>query len=420
MVVDLLSRDGAGSGNIERAQMTTGNSRGRLHFLDGLRGLACLYVLLFHASSAKTTTGGQLSHGMRFLSACIGRGHFSVVFFIVLSGFSIMLPIARAGTNQLNRGLSNYIRRRAIRILPPYYVALILSAALILAYDAISARHGLGAPMADDGLTAGPVFSHLLLLHNLRLDWVYRINSPLWSVATEWQIYFVFAIFLLPLWRWLGGFPTLIIAWLVGSLPFFVLPPNANFFWASPWFVGSFALGMLGAAIGFSPTYQDSWLRTRAPWATLATLGFAAITTLVATGRADSWSTPVIDLIVSLFAFSLINACTERCNWHQGKRSLLLRVFSAPSAVYLGGFSYSLYLIQHPVLRLGEKLVPHFTSDRDLNIQLQLVIVAPITIAVGWLFAELFERPFTSGGIVLPAIRRRSTRRVPVAVSPDP
>ncbi len=381
----------------------------RLHFLDGLRGLACLYVLLFHASTPHIPYSGELSPGMKFLVRCLSCGHFSVVFFIVLSGFSIMLPIARSGHSRLNGGLREYARRRARRIMPPYYVAVVLSIGLIAAYNFISRRHAVGTPVVDDALGAGPIISHFLLLHNVRFDWAYRINGPLWSVATEWQIYFAFALVLLPLWRRVGSALTTLFAWLVGMAPFFLLPPDANYFWASPWFLGSFMFGVWGAVIGFSPSHAGSWLRTRVPWAALSWLCFGVIVLLVWSGRSESWSLPVVDVVVSAFAFFLINACADRSvNWPAGKSSLVLRVLGSKPLVYLGGFSYSLYLVQHPVLRLAEKVVARFTTTYDANIQVHLLVVVPITVGVAWLFAELFERPFTSGGVILPALRRRS------------
>jgi len=380
----------------------------RLHFLDGLRGLACLYVLLFHASKPHIPYEGTLSPFMRFVSLCLSCGHFSVVFFIVLSGFSIMLPIVRSGSGQLHGGLREYARRRARRIMPPYYVAVLLSIGLILGYNFVSRRQGLGPPVVDDALSAGSVISHVLLLHNLSFDWAYRINGPLWSVATEWQIYFAFAFLLLPLWRKLGSVGALVIAWIAGCLPYICLPKDHNFFWAAPWFLGSFMFGVWGAVLAFSPAHADSWLRTRMPWGVLSVLCFAVIAALVGSGRLQSMELPIGDFIVSVFAFSVINACAYRqTNMPAGQRSLLLNALGSKALVQLGAFSYSLYLIQHPVLRLAEKIVGKVTHSYDANIQVHLLVVVPITIVLAWFFAEFFERPFTSGGIVLPAIRRR-------------
>jgi peptidoglycan/LPS O-acetylase OafA/YrhL len=52
----------------------------RLHFLDGLRGLACLYVLLFHEVTNKLIDPTALAWPLRVLAAWLGHGHYSVVF----------------------------------------------------------------------------------------------------------------------------------------------------------------------------------------------------------------------------------------------------------------------------------------------------------------------------------------------------
>lgn len=389
------------------ASTATSKSGFRLHFLDGLRGLACFYVLLFHASKPNIPYPGELSPFLKFVSALVSRGHFSVVFFIVLSGFSIMLPIARNGTGQLNGGFVSYAKRRARRILPPYYVALVLSMGLILAYNVISRRQGM-APVVDDALSTGSVVSHFVLVHNWSFAWAYRINGPMWSVATEWQIYFVFAALVLPLWRRFEGLATLIPVWILSSAPFYLLPEDRNFYWACPWFLGSFVFGMWGAAVNFSESYRDSWLRNKAPWGLFTLACFVLTVVLVATGRADSWGFPPVDFLVSLFALCWINWCVRACALApESQRPLLVRMLESKAMVALGGFSYSLYLVQHPVLRLAEKVVARFTHTHDANIALHLVVVVPIVVAVGWFFAELFEKPFTTGGLVWPAVRRR-------------
>jgi len=293
--------------------------------------------------------------------------------------------------------------------LPPYFAAVAFSLALLAAVPALRTP-GTGTIWDDSlpGLDAAAVASHLLVVHNWSKAWGYQINGPLWSVATEWQIYFAFAFLFLPLWRKLGSVPTLVIAWVVGLLPYVCLPKDHNFFWAAPWFLGSFMFGVWGAVLAFSPRYADSWLRTRMPWGALSAVCFVVIAALVGTGRLESMDLPIGDFIVSVFAFSLINACAYRqVNIPAGERSLLLDALGSRALVQLGAFSYSLYLIQHPVLRLAEKIVGKLTHTRDANIQVHLLVVVPITIAAAWFFAEFFERPFTTGGIVLPAIRRR-------------
>jgi peptidoglycan/LPS O-acetylase OafA/YrhL len=384
-------------------------ARLRLHFLDGLRALASLYVLLFHEASTKVVGHGEPSWAMKFFIPHLNRGRFGVVFFIVLSGFSLMLPIARTGSFDLVSGFPNYLYRRARRIFPPYYAALAFSIGLIVAYNTVGARHG-GGPPIEDALKPGSIVSHLLLVHNLTFDWVYRINGPMWSVATEWQIYFVFPAALLPLWRHAGGPLTVAIAWFVGSLPFLLLPGDSNFFWACPWFLGSFALGMAGAMIAVSPQYRESTMRNRVPWGGLSLLFFGLLVAICATGCADSLAYPIIDLEVSILAFCWINACIQHTAIAGGRGSggsFMLRILGSRALVYLGGFSYSLYLVQHPILRFTEKALGRLPLSYDANVAIHLLVVTPLIMVVAWLFAELFERPFTSGAYLLPAIQRR-------------
>lgn len=389
--------------------MTTNEPPRRIPFLDGLRGLAAFYVLLFHVVTLKSTE--TPSHGIRMLQAWLGEGRLSVVFFIVLSGYSLAIPVARTGSYALSGGFRSYIARRARRILPPYYAALLLSILVLVAYNVYAARSG--QKTVEGALEPGSIVSHLFLFHNLSFDWVYRINGPLWSVATEWQIYFLFAGLLLPLCRRAGELVTLIVAWGLGVLPFVLLPPERNFFWACPWFLGSFALGLLGASIAFAPRFRNGALYERTPWGVLALVCLAVLVAVIASGATATLAYPVVDLIVSLFAFCWINAAA-RVTLRGERGGPLHRLLCTPAAAALGGFSYSLYLIQHPILRLTEKLVDRLPFGIDGKVLAHLFLGTPVVMCAAWLFAEFFEKPFTTGGTLLPALQRR-LRRAPVS-----
>jgi peptidoglycan/LPS O-acetylase OafA/YrhL len=380
----------------------------RLHFLDGLRGLAAFYVLLFHETTTKFAGADKPSSGMRFLMAWFHEGHFAVVVFIVLSGFSLMLPIARADATQLIGPFAAFVRRRARRILPPYYASLALAIGLLVAYNALAVRFGLGKPVSDAALSTGSVVSHLLLVHNLNFDWAYRINGPAWSVATEWQIYFLFVLALLPLFRAVGLTGAVVVAWLVGAAPFYLLPADRNFFWACPWFIGSFALGMCGAVISQAPRQRASWWRLRAPWGWATLLLFVIVLALSASGLTDRWSYPAIDLWVSLLAFCLITGAATHDVRGAARKNVVLRLLESRVLVELGAFSYSLYLVQHPLLRLTEKVFARLNLRYDAYTLVQLLVGTPVVVGFAWLFSELFERPFTGGGLLLPALRGRS------------
>src|SRR4051812_40619291 len=106
-------------------------SRLRLEYVDGMRALAALVVYLNHAY-AQVSTGDQVAlRGPWSLSrVSMVAGHLSVTVFIVVSGFCLTLPVISQG-GELRGGVKGFLKRRARRILPPYYAAVALCLVLI-------------------------------------------------------------------------------------------------------------------------------------------------------------------------------------------------------------------------------------------------------------------------------------------------
>lgn len=361
----------------------------RLEFLDGLRGLAALYVVLFHLTASRylvDVSGARLPlpPPLRLFTAWMQYGHYAVAVFIVLSGYSLMMPVARSQDGKLRGGWAGYLKRRAWRILPPYYVALLLSL-----FCLILAKHG-------EGMSWGAVGSHLLLVHNLHPDWNMAVNIPLWSVATEWDIYFLFPLLLLPLWRRWGSGAVVLGAFGIGWLPHFLLPPTYNLDWACPWYLGLFGLGMAAATIHFAPHSRFA-ARPAAFWNALA---FACATTfaIIAMARPlwieqrQSW----LDPLAGLFAVCVILGCTAAAQHESRKHSLLLRILEHRWTLRLGAFSYSLYLT-HILVKWG---VYALLSRRHLSptsLQMLLLLVGvPGSLLFAWGFYLLVERRFLS------------------------
>ena len=99
----------------------------RIEWLDGVRALAAIYVMLHHIY-LHVFPGFPESPGP-FGLGWLMYGQLAVVVFIVVSGFSLGLAPARGG-NRLKDGASGFFQRRAWRILPPYWVALLFSLAV--------------------------------------------------------------------------------------------------------------------------------------------------------------------------------------------------------------------------------------------------------------------------------------------------
>jgi peptidoglycan/LPS O-acetylase OafA/YrhL len=95
------------------------NQAGRINSLDGLRGLAILLVLLYHAWVI--LSGKKVMEGDVFILALLYAGNTGVTLFFLLSGFLVTRPfIEKLSIGQLP-SLRVYMAQRAIRILPTYY-----------------------------------------------------------------------------------------------------------------------------------------------------------------------------------------------------------------------------------------------------------------------------------------------------------
>ena len=321
-------------------------------------------------------------------------GHWAVDVFIVLSGYCLMLPVVRSSDNHLRGGVIAYFVRRSRRIIPPYYAAILLSLLLIFI------AHQLRKVGADNdyqaNFSAPMLLSHIFLIHNLNLTWIYGVNPAMWSVATEWQIYFVFPLLLLPVWRRIGGVAAVVVGFAVGVAPHFLLPKNSNFDWVYPWYIGLFALGMAGASIGFSSRPMDISMR-RGPWGYIALLLLTGIGMLVAIHSRIAENAYMIDFLVGLLTVSAI-IYTTRCLTRGQNLShpWFLRVCDAKVSLLLGSFSYSLYLIHVPIIHLlyCALSLAHLSSLLMFAVLIGTGLGASLLAA--YFFSLVFERPFLS------------------------
>jgi peptidoglycan/LPS O-acetylase OafA/YrhL len=141
-----------------------------LQFLDGLRGIAVLMVILSHLSNV----------GLHiFILDFSGIGKYGVYLFFVLSAFLLTSQFLQKGLHNgyTRYAISNYFFRRTLRIFPLYYLVIIVSAITTQTLSQKLAGHGL--PFTID---ANEVIDHLTLQKG---------NSVLWSIPVEFKFYFL-------------------------------------------------------------------------------------------------------------------------------------------------------------------------------------------------------------------------------------
>jgi peptidoglycan/LPS O-acetylase OafA/YrhL len=380
---------------------TEQSSQIRLSYLDGLRGLAALYVVLFHIYQ-ECSTMGDLSPWLMKIVRFIGEGEIAVSVFIVLSGYCLMLPVVRSGKNKIQGGIINYLKRRSRRILPPYYAALFLSLLLLvltLGWQYLSDWQWNNNSFGFQPGTIpswGAILSHLLLIHNLSQNWAFTINAPMWSVATEWQIYFLFPALLLPLYRRFGIICVAAIAFIIGLVP--------GYFWsqwptftACPWFLGLFALGMVAASINFSENFSLVYFSKRIPWGILTTILWSGVIAKIIffPGPAPIGISKALSCLAGVATACSIVYCTQAMIDRKSS-PLILQILETRLAVGLGEFSYSLYLIHALVIVLVHQFLLRSNLSPTYTFLTLLIIALPIAILAAYIFHLYLEKPFMS------------------------
>ncbi|HLH80511.1 MAG TPA: acyltransferase [Chthonomonas sp.] len=370
----------------------------RLEFLDGLRGLAALYVVEYHISQfAPSPHASPWRHAQQLYWHFFCYGHQAVVVFIVLSGYVLMLPVARTQDGHMPKGVWDYFKRRARRILPPYYAALSFSILLLALYPSL--QHP--ALVSPWGVALPPfvplgTLTHILLIHNLTPHG-YKIDPPMWSVALEWQIYFLFPFLFLPLWRRFGLLGPVVGASVLslGILHQGLFPVYA---WTAPWMLVAFTLGMAGAAVNFweaDPFCRS--LRDKLPWYRLGFISLLLVPIahfltdhrFFRSARDGDWLT---NILMALAAMCFIVGST-RFLQKEHRLNRLFRWLDAPPTVKLGTFSYSLYLVHYPIL--GALFWGYFGLSHSQRAAWIVVFCSvPVIVGVAYLFHLVFERPF--------------------------
>ncbi len=155
-------------------------SDGRIHTIDGLRGLAALSVALFHL-----TRHGDFLPTVPVLTWALGYSWAGIQIFFVISGFILPWSLYRA-----NYGIGRYGRflaKRLVRIDPPYLVVVCL---IILLDYASSLAPGFNGKANFAGWAV--VLGHIGFLNAFTgLRW---LNPVFWTLAVEFQFYLLIGL----------------------------------------------------------------------------------------------------------------------------------------------------------------------------------------------------------------------------------
>jgi peptidoglycan/LPS O-acetylase OafA/YrhL len=349
----------------------------RLDFVDGIRALAALFVVLHHVYIT-VYDGFPTNTGPAVLTPLL-YGHFGVAVFIVVSGFSLGLAPAKRGWKLGRGGYWTFMRRRAWRIIPPYWAALAVSVAMVAV---------LGI-RTHDAVSWKGVATHFLLVQDLVEG--ASPNGAFWSIAVEWQLYWVFPLLLLV--RRLWG-PVVLTALSVSAVVAIGIAGNRGggvvaekLLAVSPQLGALFVFGLLAAAATTRPPSPGAG-RIWGGLALAAGLSAVLACAWLGTERAITdlyWLDLVVGLATACCLAFAAGAATSRTR----------RALEHKPLLSVGRYSYSLYLVHAPVLLVAWVFVVEpLDLPSGASLATMMGVVVPAIIAASYGFHVAVERPF--------------------------
>jgi peptidoglycan/LPS O-acetylase OafA/YrhL len=311
--------------------------------LTGLRGLAAMAILLLHAY----TLGGQPASLPGPVAWLFRMGWSGVDAFFVLSAFLLSLPFLRAQEAGEVLSLRTYAWRRALRILPAYYVQIIV----LLVAGAMGASWGWREP------AVATVLAHALLWLNA---WpTVHPQVPLWwTLPVEVGFYLLLPAFALLLrpgrWPWLLVFIALSQAWRI-TMMHAGLTRVEEIAWVDhlPGRLDQFLIGML-AAYFWSRRSRANSLPSPSRSDALGLLAIIVFLALPAVGlivgdRPFAGAPDTSPGLLAWHLYAAIVVATLLFALASGAPRLS-RLLAAAPLRFLGTISFSLYLWHYPVL----------------------------------------------------------------------
>ena len=345
---------------------------GRYPALHGLRGLAALAVVVTHVAFY---TGNYTTNA---LGRAVARLDVSVALFFLLSGFLLTLPMFRAAAQgRPLLGVRAFLWRRAVRILPAYWVGVVL--ALLL----------LPSNRTADAVTW---LRHLLLVQIYTPGWFADGLVQTWSLCTEVSFYVALPFLVRRLcgpagtpWRprrvlvAIGALSVAGWAWLywASADPAVVGPLNLWLPSFASWFGAGIAMAVLVAAgPGFT---GGARLRDLASSPGTCLTGAAAVYALACTDIAgplgldrpapvEALVKNVLYLVIAVLMTAPLIVGDRRSGWHV--------LLECRPAVWFGEISYGVFLTHLTVLGATFAVLgrPPFTGAMPAALFLTLLV----------------------------------------------
>tara|TARA_R110001592_G_scaffold237306_6_gene496204 strand:+ start:14874 stop:15947 length:1074 start_codon:yes stop_codon:yes gene_type:complete len=301
-------------------------------------------------------------------------------YFFVLSGFILVISSVR--NNSLPDDINSKVfwKRRAARILPIYLLALVVFFCINFNYD----------PTIPLKWQIQSYYHSIFLLQSWKYKMALDVNYPSWSLSVEAFFYFIFP--------WLyGNVKSLstkrlvwisVIAWALNLYVFISLKAEnvpENFIKFFPLLhVSTFLIGMCSAVVYVK---NRDWFHTKAKKSVFLITSVLSIAILYGSYKNfEIFNYQHNGLLAPWFIFIFYSLALTK-----GKFAQLL---SSKPLIFLGGISYSVYILQWPVMQICQKYIPGLNEMNQSEIFYPYLLILLAVSSLTYLYIEKPARTF--------------------------
>ena len=351
--------------------------------LDAWRGLACLWVVLYHTSAPLGDKFNLQAHRVFDIPL---NGYLGVSIFFVLSGYCITHAATQALTRE--NGVFSYAKARFRRIYLPYWISLPFYMGLGLLATFLVKHHYLkSSALAQQDIAHQSFFSYFTNFTLTQVIFHQKfISNVAWTLCYEVAFYIIVGLALALKLRDEHKMLTMLHLLTILTLSLWLIAPKSVFYPLDYWPL--FGLGVIVYDL----------LKHRS---LIAKGAFAIASTLFALFAALNYSGGYIGRGTrATFLTALVTALLIGLLHRFDGRLMKFRLVQGLS--WLGLISYSLYLTHWLVVGLVLQLLVKIHLETPW---VCLIVCPAVSITVAFVFYRLFERPFTNKrAIALPSM----------------
>ena len=345
--------------------------------LTGIRGIAAIWVSLFHFYPWISAVFGLVSRGR---VPFVRDGFLGVDLFFLLSGFVLMLSYGPRLAHGAPSAIGRFMVSRMFRILPMHWTVLFALAAIVSIAPAIA-----HPPFV---FTRRAFFESFLLVQGLLPDATVAWNRPTWSISDEFMAYLLFPLLAPLIWSCRSAR----LAAAIAVLALVSLGLAARFGLGAHILDLVYPGGPLRCFFEFSAGALacKAWQLDRDAVLRLGTpLTIGGVLVLVAAIRYSSH----LDMLAPFGLLALVVGSGARA-------PAAAILFGSPAAVFLGEISYSLYLIHivlFDLLYLPSVMPLVMALPPPAKVCVGLLVWC-VLLVLSWLGYRHIEQPFRTFG----------------------